>query len=200
MRFDLGAPTPDMVDFDAMATVLARIPRFTGHTKSGVYSVAQHCVEGAYAILRDMGEPSMAAAFLLHDGHEYVIGDLATPIQHAIGFYAGIVSGDPDAEIIVRRAVKALKANLDEAIYTAAGIEWPLPAPVQAIVKEYDVRMMRTERDACLAEPPEPWIAECEQAVPVAGVDLGSWGKYAEEAFRIACDELLPNRVDSESK
>ncbi len=45
--FDLLAPTVDMVDLlGEVSEVLARIPRFGGHTETGPLSVAQHCVIG----------------------------------------------------------------------------------------------------------------------------------------------------------
>jgi len=197
VRFDLAEPTPAMIDFDAMAIVLARAPRFAGHTEGGVYSVAQHCHEGAYAILRDTGRRDWAAAFLLHDGHEYVIGDLSTPMQDALCHFANIDNEHMDAGRVVRRAIKALKGGLDAAIYTAAGIAWPLDAETAAVVKEYDTRMCRTERTACLAQPPEPWHESLENAVPVVGADLNPW---TERAARWRFKDALADIVKARQK
>lgn len=192
-RFDLAHPTPDMVNFEMIATVLAGTPRFTRHTEGGAYSVAQHSVEGAYAILRDTGRRNWAAAFLLHDAHEAYIGDMATPVKDALIWHAISERGDLGAGEVVRDAVRSLKASLDEAIYIAAGIPWPLSYASARIVHEYDSRMCRTERDACMAPPPEPWAYCIENAAPVEGCVLSSWSEdYAAIQFRVACRDLLP--------
>jgi hypothetical protein len=192
VRFDLGAPTPDMVDFDAMATVLARTGRCTGHARYP-YSVAQHCVEGALAIIRDTGRRDWAAAFLLHDGHEYVIGDIATPVRDALAYWAVLDTGDLEMERVVKRALKRLKRAVDNAIYQAAGIAWPLDPETAKVVAEYDIRMLRTERDAIMATPPEPWVAVYEQAQPVTGCTLDRMSEFdASTIFAYYCCELLP--------
>ena len=192
-RVDLVHPTPDMIDFEVMARVLARIPRFTGHTEGGVLSTAQHSVEGARAIRRDTGSDYYAGVFLLHDGHEEIIGDIATPVANAVAFYAVLESRDIHAEDLVRRAFKALKNQLDSAIYPAGGFTWPLPDDAHRIVREYDLRMLRTERDARLGVPPEPWITACEEAEPIVGADLTPWPEaQAYREFMEECAELLP--------
>lgn len=193
VRFDIGAPESHMVDFRAMARVLARLPRFGAHTEQGTISVAQHSREGAYAILRDTGRRDAAAAFLLHDGHEYVTGDLTTPVAKAIGFYAVMIRGDIHAAQLVRDSIHAMKSAIDEAIYAAAGIPWPLSEETVRIVHEYDLRMGRTERDMRLRVPPAPWGDDYERAEPVKGCDLTRWSEeYACGAFAMALDALIP--------
>lgn len=195
-RFDLVNPRAEDVDFVAMATVLARTPRFNGHTEGGSYSVAQHCREGAYAILRETGDAYAAAAFLLHDGHEYIIGDQSTPVRDAVAWYAVAESGDLYADRIVRSAIASLKLALDQAIYKRAGLGWPLSPAVHALVKEYDIRMLRTEADARMAPRPEPWEGIYEAAVSIAGVRTEPWSEtYARARFLDACRDLLAPNV-----
>lgn len=184
-RFDLVNPTAAMVNFPAMARVLARIPRFGGHTEDEeIYSVAQHSVEGAFAILRDTGNREAARAFLLHDGHEYLIGDIATPVVKALSVHAEMADGFI-AGLHVVRAIKKLKDVLDRVIYGAAGIAWPLPPDVAAIVKEYDGRMGRTELDARMDEPPCAHGPRYMNAKPVEGVDLSPMSQ------KMACGRFL---------
>lgn len=71
-QIDLLNVTPDDIDFGAMAFALARIVRFTGHVNG--YSVAQHSVE----VSRRSEFPLYG---LVHDGHEYLLGDLSRPVQ-----------------------------------------------------------------------------------------------------------------------
>lgn len=178
---DLTNPRPEQIDFHTVARVLARIPRFGGHTEAGMYSVAQHSREGAYAILRDTWDALSAAAFLIHDAHEYIIGDICTPVRDALC----AVSESPSA---VRNAFQFLKDRLDAAIYDAAGLPWPLSADVASVVHEYDLRMMHTERLARLAPSPFPWSGETKT---VAGVDTSPWSENeAAERFTAAMLDL----------
>lgn len=180
---DLTAPTPAQINLRDMAFVLARTPRFGGHTKQGIYSVLQHELEGAKAILRDTGRRDWAAAFLLHDGHEYVMGDKTTPVAQALAEHAVLVTGDLNASRIVSDAIRSLKTVLDAAIYAKACVPWPLDSQTHNIVKLYDLRMCRTERDARLAPPPFAWHESIEECVPVEGCDLYPWS--AEVAFAL---------------
>lgn len=166
--FDLANPDPAAVDFDEIATVLGRIPRFGGHTDYP-YSVAQHCVEGARAILRDLDRADSAAAFLLHDAHEAYIGDLTAPMMRAMDAY-GYEFGMPP--IGISAVIKRMKWRIDGAIFAAAGLTFPPPADICKIVKEYDVRMLRTERDALMVTPQRAWNDAVESAAPVKGCDL----------------------------
>jgi hypothetical protein len=195
---DLVNPTPDQIDFRTIATVLARIPRFGGHTRNGPYSVAQHCIEGAHAILRDTGDALAAAAFLIHDAHEAYMGDITTPVQKALAAHAARQWPVPGASRAAARAVsdafRALKWALDGAIYPAAGLPWPLPPAIATVVKSYDARMMVTERDARLDPPPYPWTRDAER---VQGVDVLSMREGTVAAlYWAACCEMLPALQD----
>ena len=171
---DLVNPQPDAIDFRHIARVLSRVPRYAGHTESGVFSVAQHCEQGARAILRETGNYEHAKAFLLHDAHEAYIGDMSTPAMDALCVIAEEANTDRGAAIM-RAALREQKARLDKAIYTAADMLWPLDEATRKCIREYDVRMCRTERDARMATPPKPWADLIEQAVPVKWADCQEW-------------------------
>jgi len=78
--FDLVYPEPWMVRTEDMAISLSRQPRWTGHS-SRVISVAQHSVHVARRAWDISGSREVAAQGLLHDGHEYISGDISTPIK-----------------------------------------------------------------------------------------------------------------------
>lgn len=159
--FDLLNPTPEMVDFKVVARALSRIPRFGTHTNGPVpYSVAQHCVAGAIIVERETNDPKLALAFLLHDAHEYVLGDLVTPVVEAITEVSGMGWA-------VRNGVKEIKQRVDEAIFEAAHLISGLVHEVQIVVKCYDLRMQRTERDLLQDKPPQPWVESIEKAIPL---------------------------------
>lgn len=191
VAFDLVRPRAELVDFETVATVLARVARFAGHTEGRpIYSVAQHSREGAYAILRDTGNRKAAAAFLAHDCHEYVFGDMATPIRDSLMAIAIEESGDLHAGEFIKSVIDEQKRRLDSAIYTAAGLQWPLNPETARIVKEYDMRMCITEARDRLAPSPRPWS---ERGDFVAGVNLSHWSEsWARECFMHACRDLFP--------
>jgi uncharacterized protein len=180
--FDLLHPRAEDVDFARdVAWPLACLARYGGHVPAGVYSVAQHCVQGADALLEETGSPAAALAFLLHDAHEAYCGDIATPVAKALATHAGLTVASPQArdssgrrdphqraaEAAVTYGLKRMKRALDAAIHAAAGVPWPLPAMVEHVVEEMDRRMLNTERAQFLAPPPRPWPHDDKPTVPV---------------------------------
>lgn len=69
---------------ETIAHSLAQINRFTGHT-ARPYSVAEHSVL-VCRIVEGMGLGADAQLLaLMHDAHECIVGDVATPIKQALG-------------------------------------------------------------------------------------------------------------------
>lgn len=195
--FDLLNPDWRDVDFDEMAGALARLARFTGHVASGPYSVAQHCVIGADAILAETGDAEAAAAFLLHDAHEAYLGDIATPIAQALAQEAAIQADEDHAAVIVRRAISGLKHSVDMAIFRAAGLgDTGMPERHALRTHAYDLRMLKTERQHLLGPAPMRWHESIEQAEPIrltGKLTVWTWPKAAE-AFRDRLERWCPGR------
>ena len=190
-RLDLINPRPEQINPRHVVKVLARIPRFGGHTEGTtheIYSVLQHSHEGACAILRDTGRKDAADAFRWHDAHEEYVGDMPTPVLEA---YLAI-AGTGWVSDVLRGTFRSLKKRLDRAIYARVGIPYPLDPTIQSIVHEYDLRMCRTERDARLGPPPCAWADVIEDAEPVRGCDLSPWSPGTVE-------KLFWNVVDNPS-
>lgn len=191
---ELLAPVPAVIDFRRdVAPALARIARFTGHVGSGAYPVAQHCVVGCDALMAETGRADFAAAFLLHDAHEYVFNDQTTPVRQAIGkaveiiarMKLGKIAVEAGAASWVDEAVAEIKAGLDRAIYARAGL--PVPSgDVLAAVRDMDNRMCRAERDQFFGKQSRPWHAAIENAKPVRMT-----GKLAVWAWPKASDQWL---------
>lgn len=210
--FPLIAPSPEDIDFDIdIAGALSRLARFTGDIRGGAYAVAQHSVMGADILKDETGDDSIAAAFLLHDAHEGPIGDIATPAQDAINWYIQsaldefgltelICVNIPEiaGPKLFKRALKRLKGSLDSAIYTAAGIPWPLPAGVAATVREMDLRMLAAEVDAFMGGEVAPWgvLMEIRKAYTIPDLRPGGiWSAdVAEKRFQEALRRYLPER------
>lgn len=198
---DLINPTPEMIDFDIdIAEATARIARFTGHVRSGIYSVAQHNCLAADAALHETGNASLAAYLLLHDAHEAFMGDIATPVAQAIAVHAQL-SQEPCPHEFRQRFANAaaagivrLKMTLDAAIHAKAGLAWPPTPEIAAAIKSYDIRMLATEKRQLLAPPPYPWHPAIEAAEPIRMVGklaIWPWPKAAEQ-WRQRARQLLP--------
>lgn len=71
-------PDLDMLTIDVIAHHLSMQCRFNGAC-SRFYSVAEHSINGAR--IADRADRDTARAFLLHDAHEAIIGDVVTPLK-----------------------------------------------------------------------------------------------------------------------
>ncbi|MBV1701564.1 MAG: HD family hydrolase [Hyphomicrobiales bacterium] len=87
-RLDLIHPAPLDIEIEDIAHGLARVARWNGQTSGDqIFSVAQHSLlVEAYVRVMDQDLPKTALlAALLHDGPEYVIGDMISPFKAVIG-------------------------------------------------------------------------------------------------------------------
>lgn len=134
-------PHAEDVHWRDVAISLARLPRFTGHMAEDVahYSVAQHC-----CLVADRLPPELRLAGLLHDAHEFVLGDRARPLKQALELVGGL------------DAWRLLEQVTDEAIYGAAGILPPADS-IKARIAHEDLRALATERRDLLAECEAEW-------------------------------------------
>lgn len=131
----LLTPRPADVDLHAIACALSNLCRFTGHPQT-FYSVAQHC-----CVVHDALPMEARAYGLLHDAHEWAIGDISTPLAEALWQLA------PPA----RNAITLLKDEHDRAIFRACDLAWPMPEDIYALVKDADRRALATEQRDLMA-------------------------------------------------
>lgn len=79
---DLHPPQPESLVLSDLVFAVSHLARFTGHF--GSYMVAQHLVLGARA-LRDEGHAEgVQRAFLGHDLHEAICGDVSSPAKRVM--------------------------------------------------------------------------------------------------------------------
>lgn len=123
-RLDLLDPSPFDVEIEDIAHGLSRVARWNGQTSgSWAYSVAQHSVlvEQIAAAIDATLVRKWRLATLLHDGPEYVIGDMITPFKAIIG-----------------ADYKAVDKRLEAAIHLRFGLPPELPAKVVQLIKRAD--------------------------------------------------------------
>ena len=113
-RLDLLDPSPLDIEIGDIAHGLARVARWNGQTAGDhAFSVAQHSllVETIVRLQEPQASAEQQLAALLHDGPEYVIGDMISPFKSVVG-------GDYKAvEDTLQRAIHqrfSLPPKLDE--------------------------------------------------------------------------------------
>jgi len=170
-RLDLLDPSPLDVEIEDIARGLARVARWNGQTRGPhVFSVAQHSllVEAIARHLEPEAPPSTAAAVLLHDSAEYVIGDIISPFKAVLGdSYKGVEQRILDAVM--------LRFGLGARVRTLA---WPLAKRADTIAAFHEATRLAgfglAEADSFFGRPPplpksalallEPWPTERAEA------------------------------------
>ncbi len=182
---DLAAPSVHEIDFEAMAAGLSKIARYNGTPPGPAFSVAQHSVMGAEALLNEGADELTAALYLLHDGHEYLFGDWTRPAQQTI---AAVMREDSqEAANLFMASLSRIKAAWDHVIYLEAG----LPAPEtwtnaqRKAVHTMDERMLTAEVAALFGPDAAKSLARPCYPKPKTRGAITAWpAMKAEERFR----------------
>lgn len=123
-RLDLLDPSPLDVEIEDIAQGLARVARWNGQTKGRhAFSVAQHSVLVWEILVRLRPQSTITEQMmaLLHDGPEYVVGDMISPFKAVIG-------GD----------YKALEDRLLSAIHLRFSLPSKTPKLIKTTIKKAD--------------------------------------------------------------
>ncbi|WP_062115957.1 HD domain-containing protein [Aureimonas sp. AU40] len=121
-RLDLLDPSPLDIEIVDIAHGLARVARWNGQTLGDhAFSVAQHSLIVEEIVAAEEPDPRWRLAALLHDGPEYVIGDMISPFKAVLG-------GD----------YRSVEQRLQTAIHHRFGLPAALPAPIARLVKAAD--------------------------------------------------------------
>lgn len=177
---DLAAPAVSEVCFVDMAHALAGARRFDGRGMP----IAQHCVMGAQAIINEGGTQLEASLFLLHDAHEWLLGDWTEPSQTLLGALL--------PSLAVKSAIAQMKAGWDAAIYAAANL--PLPefwtGRQRKLVKDMDQRMCRAEAMAHFGAEAAKRFPPLDPPKTTGSICI--WGTArAEEKFAEYCHAFI---------
>lgn len=170
---------PRTIGFLDIARHLSRMPRYNGGGEP-VITVAEHCVLGARMVHEDI-----ALEFLMHDAHEFAVGDITRPVIVAIQAVCMMHGAHVDPVAWIKRS---LQAAIDR--------KWNLKTDsrTKEAVRVADMRMLQTERQQILGPPPQPWSLP-DNVLPYDLVIEG-WGpQRAELEFRGAFVELASERA-----
>lgn len=165
-HFSLSEPSAGAVHLGDIAVSLSRLARFTGHTRGGIISVAQHSVLVADLVrLQVPGSDYYLPPALLHDAHEAYTGDINTPMAREIVRVA-CLGFDPITDI---------KDRIQCAIMTRFRLMWPHGPGVEHVIKTADKAAMILERDRFMAPNPDSRLKweEDEEARQLAHRSLG---------------------------
>lgn len=137
---DLLAPDLAELRLTDIAIGLARLPRFNGATRTPrAYTVAQHSVFVMQLVMRETENIFLHRAALLHDAHEALMGDIATPVKALLG----------------RERVAEAERRLAAPLFTRFGLQHGLfDAPV---IHAADRMALSVEKATLLARPAWPW-------------------------------------------
>lgn len=155
----LDQSTPYVPALGEIAHSLAHINRFTGHARRA-YSVAEHSLLVADMVAHDGHGYVAEICALMHDAHESITGDVATPIKQVLG--GAWARFEQVQQNMVLRAYGLVDAMQDHA----------------TLIKHYDLKALATERRDLLpfdAATSTPWpIIDTPGAEiqPWAGVEL----------------------------
>ena len=121
-RLDLIDPSPLDIEIEDIAHGLARVARWNGQTRGEhAFSVAQHSLIVEAAFGSSEPDPRWRLAALLHDGPEYVIGDMISPFK-------GVMGGD----------YKLVEKRLQTAINLRFSLPADLPERIEKKIKAAD--------------------------------------------------------------
>lgn len=151
---DLFDPKASDIDFAVVAEHLAKECRYNGATPGVFYSVAEHSVRGAKAILAHNLDSRLAAYFLVHDCHEGFLKDDTTPKKRLIADIAAQSFGGLAEPVLT--AFDLATYRFDQAIHDAARLAWPPESGMVAAIKRWDLIMFVTEWRDLMRDIPHP--------------------------------------------
>jgi hypothetical protein len=159
-----------------------KIHRFAGHLMVP-WSVACHSVAVARTIEVVTGSLDAAAAGLLHDAHEAIIGDIPTPVAWAVD-YEKIKEVKKAAQAAIHMRLRIPERFWPENHKTSVDL-----ADVAALHMEYKEWMKPAPRDWGITPPPHEWLLAMHDAIMDIARTVGP--DNDDELFAAEYDRLI---------
>lgn len=201
----LRSPDPAALSIGTLAHSLAQINRFTGHCHRP-YSVAEHSLLVSEIIER-AGYGSLAAlAGLMHDAHEALVGDVASPIKREMRRHATAMAFEA-RQLPQARAYSdfdRVEAAAESAVRVRFGLA-VISRHFEHIVGAADMQALATERRDLMPDSPEAWAC-LEGVQPISRHECNlldshrcaqSWASW-RDAFIARFVELDAQRTEAE--
>ena len=149
--FDFRFPDARTISIETFAEHIAKEARFNGATPLVIYTVAEHSRLVRDRVFQLTNDRVAAAYGLMHDIKEGGIKDDPTPkkrgtaqeIQSKCGVTAGAILD----------CLSVLEDRHDIAHHAAAGLDWPPPPEIKAVVKRADRELFKTEWLTLMVDP-----------------------------------------------
>ena len=156
--FNYADPSKSEITVDDIGAALSKMCRYNGHCKF-FYSVAQHSLHCAEAVLEETGETNhrLSLLCLVHDATEAYICDLTSPAKH----------------LYRMEEYRKLEAIIEKAVFEALGIP-EMSDEERQLVKLIDLRMLRTEAQHVFKGGPREdlWAPVLEQFQPYDNIEI----------------------------
>lgn len=169
----LRQPDPGLLTIEATAHSLALINRFTGHAVRP-YSVAEHSLLVSHIIELSGGSVLAQLAGLMHDAHEQLVGDVASPLKREMRRIAAsrTFSATDLPHGRTWSDFDRAEAAAEGAVRVAFGLI-TISRAFEAEVGAADLVALATERRDLMPHHPERWAClEGVAPVPLSLVDL----------------------------
>ena len=137
-RFDWDNIQKNKANINVIAHSLSRQNRYAGHCKVEDFTVAEHSVLMADAIMRDTGDPVLAFEALLHDATEAYVCDIPRPMKAILPKYQEL---EAEVQKIISR-------------------DFNIPLVMTPIIKEYDSRIVKDERAVVMCASDNVWAID----------------------------------------
>ncbi len=184
-RLDLLDPSPMDIEIEDIAHGLARVARWNGQTVGDhAFSVAQHSliVEEIAAYIDPDLSPQFRLMALLHDGSEYVIGDMISPFKNALGV-----------------DYRKFEDRLEGAIHIRFGLPPKTPPALKKLIKRADLACAYFEATQVAGFGKQESLALFGQPPHGLQIKIDPWPATKAQGAYIARHVALLSQIDAQT-
>jgi uncharacterized protein len=184
-RLDLLDPSPMDIEIEDIAHGLARVARWNGQTIGDhAFSVAQHSliVEEISAYIDPDLSPESRLMALLHDGSEYVIGDMISPFKNALGV-----------------DYRTFEDRLERAIHIRFGLTPKTPPLLKKLIKRADLACAYFEATQLAGFGAQESLALFGSPPNGLHITIKPWSAVEAQSAYVARHNALITQIDAQT-